>query len=960
MKKYLKRLIILGGIILVYLLAHQVCNHLERKYNQPRTVIFSLPFPDDIVEKYQINTNETVEKVILAGFFSDWDANDKMYQMEKISSNNWQYTMKFAPGDNQYKFVVYLKGRKEAIWSQDEYSKLQAPDSFGGVNSIIHIRTTRNFLFFANIFLLGAIGIIILYSILEPIIKIILKWKLKFQYKLAINVLLIGLVSNVFFIGYNFIEQRRMIKQGFVETINLVHNYLLSHNIDFANLNNKHVAKKVETKIRILLKRTMARIEQNKFSNIQIITTDIVLFDPEYNILAIGTTDNGISIHKNSAIRYGFPSVEKYVRNGMFGRIIENAKKQLKPLTKNIVTGKTDQKYTQHISPKARNNYLLLGSNCYLMPIIHNHKLVGYYGVAFTTELFGDELKRILLFNLYLLIATAILFAFLLSNIGELIAVKLNSLIEWTQAIIRGDFDVEKSIKTNDEIEVLANNFDSLRISLGRNMANLRLMNMVSSSLQAITNIHDLYKIFLTFITANFGFRYNRAAIFLREGQNLVGHYGVGVMDEQEIKDKFGSYENYDNFRMDINSFLQNYKRFFDRAESRFLNAVHNTTIERNANSIFWEALDKNIAIPICNIDTNINESDKTIMQRLNLGKFVMLPIFKGKDKIGVLLVDNRFHGNEITEENINQLQILVNQFAVNLENAYMINNLEQKVWERAAELQEERNKLKDRNRIIEQTLKTMRTELEMAKQIQEQLIPQSCPSDQIFALYQPMTMVGGDFYDFIEFKDSNKIGIFLSDVSGHGVPAAFVTSMIKSFVLQAKMKDNPAGLLSYLNNALINHTGKNFITAFYGIYDFKTRIFRYSSAGHNAPYIIEDDKLQQITSKKKSPPLVVLSNDELKTVGKEFTNSRKKIKPNSKLILYTDGLVEAVNIENPADDFEDSLLNEVLINAKDKDPEEFVNTVFQALIDFRGSNSFEDDVCLICLDTDRMIRDTA
>jgi sigma-B regulation protein RsbU (phosphoserine phosphatase) len=53
--------------------------------------------------------------------------------------------------------------------------------------------------------------------------------------------------------------------------------------------------------------------------------------------------------------------------------------------------------------------------------------------------------------------------------------------------------------------------------------------------------------------------------------------------------------------------------------------------------------------------------------------------------------------------------------------------------------------------------------------------MPVEKPADFIFSLYKPMEMVGGDFYDFIKFRDNRKIGIFLSDVSGHGLAAAFI-----------------------------------------------------------------------------------------------------------------------------------------------------------------------------------------
>jgi len=951
LRKYIKRIVVLCILIIVYILIRAVCDKVEKKFSQPRDVYFELPFPDNIIEKYEIKDKEVVEKVILAGFFSDWNPEDEFFEMAQVESNQWHYSMRFEPGDNQYKFVVYLKGRDYPIWSEDKHAKIQVPDSFAGVNSVIRIQTTRNLVFIINILFLGAIAIIIFYSILEPLIEKILVKKIKLKYKLAFSVLIIGLVSNIFFIAYNYLEQRRFIELGFKDSINIVHNFLLSRGVDFQNISDENNAYRAERELRNLLKRSMARIERTKFSNIQIAYTDIVIFDSNFNLISLGTTDNGINIHTDSFKRYGFSSVEEYARYGLFGNVIKKVSRE-NPEYRGITPGKTHNDYMQHHSRKILIDRFFLGSNCFIAPIIHQHKLVGYYGVAYTVELFGEEFRRVLVFNLYLIITTAILFAFLLANVGEIITKRLRILIDWTQAIIRGDFNVEKTIRTNDEIESLANNFDLMRRSLGSNMSNLRLMNLASASLPTITNIDDLYNVFLTFITANFGFGYNRAAIFIKEWDFLLGKYAVGLLDIDEATERFGNIDNYINLKMDAKSFMQNYKKYFEQIETRFLRAVRQISVHEEAPCVFWEVLDKNRVLSVNSNSGSLSDIDREIIKELNLDTFTLLPIFKGDDKIGILLVDNRFKTKNITEENVNQLQILLNHFAVNLQNAYMINNLEQKVWERAAELKEERNKLKERNQIIEAQLHIMQTELVMANQLQQQFIPQKSPSDKIYAFYKPMDMVGGDFYDFIGFDDPDKIGIFVSDVSGHGVPAAFITSMIKSFILRGgKHLENPAGFLTYLNESLYRRTNENFITAFYCIIDFKTGIIRYANAGHNYPYIIVDNKITQLSLKQHSPPLAIVSNNYLENKKRMFVNGKKTLKPNSRLILYTDGLTEAVNINEQKIDFETALLNEIFLDAKGLPSNDFVDMVFSRLVDFRGSEKFDDDVCIICID---------
>ena len=245
-----------------------------------------------------------------------------------------------------------------------------------------------------------------------------------------------------------------------------------------------------------------------------------------------------------------------------------------------------------------------------------------------------------------------------------------------------------------------------------------------------------------------------------------------------------------------------------------------------------------------------------------------------------------------------------------------------------------------------------MEIELDLARRIQEQIIPQTSPSQYIASLYKPMRKVGGDFYDFIAFRNSSQIGIFLSDVSGHGVPAAFITSMVKATILQSgERKSDPAELLAYINDLLLNQTGGNFITAFYGIYDPSSRELVYSNAGHNPPYLIDGDEISLIHD-SVSPLLAVFPNDHIKNGGKQYVNNRRIIPEGSRLLFYTDGLAEA-RPAGSATLFEDSLMESFLRKSFHLPCAEFIEQLWVELVRFRESEFFEDDICVICLDVE-------
>ena len=275
---------------------------------------------------------------------------------------------------------------------------------------------------------------------------------------------------------------------------------------------------------------------------------------------------------------------------------------------------------------------------------------------------------------------------------------------------------------------------------------------------------------------------------------------------------------------------------------------------------------------------------------------------------------------------------------------AISLEALNRELHMKTIELEMERKSLKERNKIIE-------NDLTMARKIQIRLVPREAPLPNIATYYRPMDKVGGDFYDFILIPSSKEIGIFISDVSGHGVPAAFISAMIKSTLLEAGTKiKNPADILSHLNEIFHTQIGENFITALYGIYNPVHRTFTYANAGHNLPYLINKESIETISSKNRSIPLGIINPEKLEKET-NYSNLTIKLYPDSKLLIYTDGLTEAIGSSNPMEDFESTALLKVFRELKHLPAKSFVEELIKHLIKFKGSEPFEDDVCVICID---------
>ncbi len=255
-----------------------------------------------------------------------------------------------------------------------------------------------------------------------------------------------------------------------------------------------------------------------------------------------------------------------------------------------------------------------------------------------------------------------------------------------------------------------------------------------------------------------------------------------------------------------------------------------------------------------------------------------------------------------------------------------------------------------EKQKELERNIGIMNDELEMARAIQQKLIPVEMPDGNIYSLYRPMEAVGGDLLDFISFRGSNSFGIFLCDVSGPGGPAALITSMVKSSILESRdLHHNPALLLMHLNDMISLQTEENFITAFYGVFNPDSRSLVFSNAGHHPPAVVFNDRVIWLKG-AKSMPLAILSGDDMIVQGMQYRNSKTVLPPGCKLILYTDGLVEAKGGEFRRTPFRKGL--EVRLTKYHRLPcREFIDTLFSDLVEFRGGTTFDDDICIICVD---------
>ncbi|TGM02458.1 PP2C family protein-serine/threonine phosphatase [Leptospira jelokensis] len=234
--------------------------------------------------------------------------------------------------------------------------------------------------------------------------------------------------------------------------------------------------------------------------------------------------------------------------------------------------------------------------------------------------------------------------------------------------------------------------------------------------------------------------------------------------------------------------------------------------------------------------------------------------------------------------------------------------DLETRVKERTIEL-------RAKNQDLEQ-------DLFFASQLQSYLLPKNHPNTngiRIHTTYLPMRQVGGDLYDWVEL-DENRLIVLISDVAGHGVPAAFVSSMVKvQFRELAKTIHSPKLILEHMNQSLTSLVSKYFITACCALIDTKENTIIFSTAGHPNPILFNKIQNRFEFMNMKGP---IIGWRESFT----FSEWKHDIQKGDRYFFFTDGVTEA-RAENKL--FGESKILDLLEKGKDKD----IKTLSQEIV---------------------------
>jgi phosphoserine phosphatase RsbU/P len=235
--------------------------------------------------------------------------------------------------------------------------------------------------------------------------------------------------------------------------------------------------------------------------------------------------------------------------------------------------------------------------------------------------------------------------------------------------------------------------------------------------------------------------------------------------------------------------------------------------------------------------------------------------------------------------------------------------------------------------------------ELEIAGAIQRRLLPKQLPvltGYEIDAVARPSKNVGGDYYDLIMLSEG-KFAFVIADVSGKGVPAALLVSTLHAS-LHAYIDGaaNLSQLVRRLNVVVHNNTeAERFITLFMAVLDPSNGSLTYVNAGHNFPFILR-------TQQSSIQPLFSTGLPLGMFEGVEFQQETVTLDPSEYLVLYTDGVTEAMN--KSFEEYGEKRLRQVMVGASDKSASGFMSGIVSDVEKFVAGEPQSDDLTMMVL----------
>jgi sigma-B regulation protein RsbU (phosphoserine phosphatase) len=302
------------------------------------------------------------------------------------------------------------------------------------------------------------------------------------------------------------------------------------------------------------------------------------------------------------------------------------------------------------------------------------------------------------------------------------------------------------------------------------------------------------------------------------------------------------------------------------------------------------------------------------------LGTELLLPLAINDRLLGFLSLGPKKSEEPYSPTDVRLLQSVATQTGLALENSRLTEAVASEVAQR----------------------ERLNRELEIAREVQERLFPQSGPKVDgldYAGKCRPASSVGGDYYDFVPMCDG-RLGIAIGDISGKGVPAALLMASLQASLRGLAISNPPAlsTLMANLNRLIYDASPSNkYATFFYGVYDAKSREFQYVNGGHNPPMIFRGLEVLRL---EEGGPVVGLFGPA------QYSQSSVKLEPGDTVVFFTDGVSEAMNNED--EEFDEPRLMDAVRSGAGMKSAELIDHIMHCCDDFAAGAPQHDDMTLV------------
>ena len=319
-------------------------------------------------------------------------------------------------------------------------------------------------------------------------------------------------------------------------------------------------------------------------------------------------------------------------------------------------------------------------------------------------------------------------------------------------------------------------------------------------------------------------------------------------------------------------------------------------------------------------IDTSLNREQVALLfpSLYGMGIEVIVPMqIQGKTK-GLIILGRRINNIDYTDADIEFIFSVGSLAIISMEN--------RRLFREALEKQK------------------MEEELDLAREIQRNLLPQKIPAYNHFdiaAVNVSSKQVGGDYYDIIELDDNDCV-IAIADVSGKGVPASLLMANMQAFLQVICRQNVPLDIATGLINDLIskNTADGKFITFFWGVLNNIDKTFEYVNAGHNPPLLIRDGKIIKLE-------IGGMILGVMKTML-PYRSEKIQLIKDDVVVMFTDGISEAMN--KKGEEYSDEALEKLSLEIAGDSSENIMKKIQDEVQRFTDGAHQSDDITLVVL----------